>query len=382
MRKLFILVIAIFINVVAFGQRTVHGPATAIGGINDNAFSMTRTNSGARTTAIGDTLALTNIPAADTPLVIYGAAGGGYLTGTNSFGDQGFAERYDIDMAADDSSLLVIGVVAEFHGTVSSSSTHTVSFNAWAVGVSTRVSSTYGYSGFPGISFDSVVVPYTQLGIASTVDTIKAFLFPEASPRLQTSFFIGYTTIYNFTSLAGDTVGLACSADGDRTSYVYAVDTVIDSVWSSADSMYVADTVLDTTINVQNATQWSDGAWHDNYTDNDSLYNDLAIYPIVVIGNPTGLKGITKNNFTFFGCFPDPAVNSTNTRFSLLTNADVTIKLADMTGHCISTIKVPDLASGEHIIPVSTAELSTGNYLCIISTSTGAGIATKITVLK
>ncbi len=382
MRKLFILAIALSINVAALAQRTVHSPATVIRSVDGISFGLTKANVNQRTTAAGDTVALTNIPAADTPLVMYAIPGGGYLTGTDSFGDQGFAERYDIDVAADDSSLVIIGVVAEFHGVVNPLSTHTVSFNAWSVGVPSAISSTYAYSGFPGLSLNSVVVPFTQLGIGAAADTIKAYLFPVATSTIQNSFFIGYTMAYNFTSLAGDTIGLACSLNGDRTSVTYDTLHYIDSVWSTTDSMYVADTVIDTTINVQNATQWSDGVWHDNYTDNDSLYNDLAIYPIVVIGNPTGVKGVKKNNFTFFGCFPNPAQNSTNIRFSLLKNADVSIQLADMAGHCISTIKEEGLNTGEHIVPVSTSELPSGDYLCIIRTSGGDGMATKITVVK
>ncbi len=387
MRKLFILAVALLINAIAFAQRTVHGPATAVNSVNDLGFGIVKATSNARTTAAGDTVALTNIAAADTPLVMYAIPGGGYLTGTDSFGDQGFAERYDINMAADDSSLTVIGVVAEFHGVVNPLSTHTVSFNAWAVGVPSAVSATYAYSGFPGFSFDSVVVPFTQLGIGATTaaDTIKAYLFPVVSPTLQNSFFIGYTMIYSYTGLAGDTIGLACSLNGDRTSPVRTINTYTysDTVLNSAGTdSAITFTVTDTTINVQNATQWSDGAWHDNYTDNDSLYNNLAIYPIVVIGNPTGVKGVTKNGLTFFGCYPDPAVNSTNIRFSLLKNEDVTIQLTDMAGHSMNTIKETGLASGEHIIPVNTSALPSGNYLCIVRTSGGDGIATKITVLR
>ena len=382
MRKLLSLAIALSINVAAFAQRTAHSPATAVSGINGIGYGITKATSNERTTAVGDTVALTNIAAADTPLVMYSIPGGGYLTGTDSFGDQGFAERYDIDVAADDSSLVIIGVVAEFHGVVNPLSAHTVSFNAWSVGVPSAISATYGYSGFPGTLLDSVVVPFNQLGIGAAADTIKAYLFPVVTGTVQNSFFVGYTMIYNYSSLAGDTIGLACSMNGDRTSSIYSVASYVDSVLDTVTSTYVADTVYDTTINIQNATQWSDGVWHDNYTDNDSLYNDLAIYPIVVIGNPTGVKGVTKNNFTFFGCFPNPAQNSTNIRFSLLKNAGVTIQLTDMAGRCISTINETGLSTGEHIVPVSTSELPSGDYLCILRTSGGDGIATKITVLK
>ena len=384
MRKLFILTIALLVHVAAFAQRPVHTQPVTVSSVNNNSFTLGRASATARTTGAGDTVALTNILATDTPLVIYPAGGStsGYLTGTDTFGDQGFAERYDINTATIDSSLKIIGVVAQFHGVVNPLSAHTVSFNAWNIGVPSPVTPTFAYSGFPQVSLDSVVVPFTQLGIGATTDTIKAFLFPAVTGPIQGSFFVGYTMIYNYNSLSGDTIGLACTVNGDRTSPVYTMTTHIDSVWSAIDSAYVADTVSDTLINVQNATQWSDGVWHDNYTDNDSLFNNLAIYPIVVIGNPTAVKGITRNNFTFFGCFPNPAVNTTNVRFSLLKQADVTIQLSDMSGRNVSTIKETGVVTGEHIVPLNTSELPAGDYLCIVRTSTGDGIATKITVRK
>ena len=381
MKKIFILAIALFINIIAFAQRNVHTHATTTSSFNNSNYPFANENSIARTTAVGDTLVLSNIPLADTPLVIYTAGNdSGYLTGTDAFGDMGFAERYDINGA--DSSLVVIGVVAQFHGTVNPSSTHTITFNVWSVGVPAPVTATFGYSGFPNNNLDSLVVPLTQLGIGTTADTIKTFLFPTYSDTVQSSFFIGYTMNYNFATLAGDTIGLACSMNGDRTSPVYTVTTYTDSVLNAAGTADSAITITDTTVNVQNATQWSDFVWHDNYTDNDSLFNNLAIYPIVVISGPTAVKGVTRNDLTFFGNYPNPAVNTTNIKFSLLKNADVAIQIMDMSGRIINTISNPRLSMGEHIIPVNTSSLPTGDYIYTIRTSGGDGIASKMTIVK
>ncbi len=138
------------------------------------------------------------------------------------------------------------------------------------------------------------------------------------------------------------------------------------------------DTLVDTVVNVQNATLTSDGNWHDNYTDNDSIYNDLAIFPIVVISAPDGVKGITKKNLTFYGCYPNPASNNTNIKLSLTKSADITIQIMDMNGRILSTITQSNLATGEHIIPVSTSALPAGDYLYFIHTSGGDGVASKL----
>ncbi len=383
MRKLFILAIALSINIVAFAQRVIHTRATDINSINNSGFIFGQNNSNARITAVGDTLVLSNIPAADTPLVIYsaGISDSGYLTGTDIYGDQGFAERYDIN--GSDSSVIVIGVVALFNGTVSPSSAKTITFNAWNVGAPLVVSATFEYSGFPGTGIDSLVVPITQLGIGTATDTIKTFLFPNFTPdTVQSSFFVGYTINYNFATLNGDTLGLACSTNGTRTSAVYDTTTYTDSVVNSTGTADSAIYVLDTVVNVQNTTQWSDYSWHDNYTDNDSLFNVLAIYPIVYINSATGIKGVTRKDLTFFGNYPNPAVNSTNIKFSLLHNASVTIQIMDMKGGVIGTINNTNLSIGEHIIPVNTSGMPSGDYLYFIHTSGGDGIASKMTVLR
>jgi hypothetical protein len=54
----------------------------------------------------------------------------------------------------------------------------------------------------------------------------------------------------------------------------------------------------------------------------------------------------------------------------------------DMTGHSINTISESGLSAGEHIVPVNTSALPAGNYLYIIHTSGGDGIASKMTVIK
>ena len=134
-------------------------------------------------------------------------------------------------------------------------------------------------------------------------------------------------------------------------------------------------------INVQNATMESDNTWYDNYTQNDSLYNDLAIFPIVKIGGPTSV-GITKKNLTFFGNYPNPATDQTNIRFSLAAGTDVTIQVMDMTGKTLKIITQNKLAAGEHIIPVDISGFAAGNYLYLVHTADGAGVASELTVLK
>ena len=91
---------------------------------------------------------------------------------------------------------------------------------------------------------------------------------------------------------------------------------------------------------------------------------------------------MTKNGITFYGNFPNPAVNNTNIQFSIATATHVTITITDMAGRTINTIQQNNLTAGQHIVPVNTRDLSAGDYLYIIRTANGSGMASKMTISK
>jgi len=358
MKKSALLLIAVLLSVGTFAQHRSGAHARG-------------TMPAARTTAIGDTTVLSNITTADT-LTTYTYAGDtGFIVGTNYYGDMGFAERYDFNSA--DSSIRVIGVMARFGGKVSASSTHSVNFHVWDVTPPVLVTATTSYSGFPNTQIDTLNVPFTQLGIGLTSDTLKSFFFDSATRALNQPFYVGYDMVYDFTSLAGDTIGLYSSLDGERLSPAYFAYMYVNDF---------GDTTRDTVLNVQNATQWSDGTWNDNYYDNDGLFNNLSIFPIVAVNAPTGINGVSHKNLTFYGNYPNPASDNTNIRFALLTGADVTIQVMDMSGHALSTTQYKSLAAGEHIINIPVSNLAQGDYLYSIRTSTGEGMAAKMSIIR
>jgi hypothetical protein len=125
----------------------------------------------------------------------------------------------------------------------------------------------------------------------------------------------------------------------------------------------------------------SDNVWYDDYTQNDSLLNNLAIYPIVTVGAQLSVKGITRNTLTYYGNYPNPANGSTNVKFSLTANTDVTILVTDMAGRTEQTIKEGPLAVGTYTVPVNTASLPAGDHLYLIRTAGGDGIVGKVSVI-
>jgi len=324
-----------------------------------------------RTTGIGDTLTMTNTNDTNT-VVLYQSDSGGYVTGTDFWGDQGFAELYNIN--GNDSGVTVLGLIAQFGGSYNPSSPLYVTFNIWSVSLPRFYSTSYLFSGFPDQVIDSVEYPITQLGIGvgGAADTMKLFLFPDSTlVELSQSFYAGYTINYSFSSLNGDTIGLASTLNGDRDTPAYTVNTYVDAS---------SDTITDTLIYVQNCTQWSDGNWYDNYTQDDSLFNDLIIYPVVLIDTPTSVKGITRKSLTLFGVSPNPVTSQSYVSCALNTSTSLTLQVLDMTGKVLASETYDHQSNGSHQYPLPITQLTPGTYSCLLRTGQGDGIATLFTV--
>jgi len=372
MKKLFLLSIGVALSVSTFAQSTSSRHAHA--GTANATTALHDFGADYRTTAIGSTDTLTNWTGTDTlELYIVGAnADSGFCAGTDVYGDHAFAERYDFNAA--DSSLKVLGVIALFGGTVNPASTNHVTFNVWSVAAQSTLSvspttgaatSVWFNSGLPNTAITSQNVPLTNLGISTIPggqDTAKIFMFTTPTGYLNESFFVGFNITYTWG--AGDTIGLFSNKSGERSSALYTV--------SGADSI----------VNNVNASQYSDNTWHDNAADNFGIAYNYFMFPIVKVGATVSVNGIKKNNLTFFGNYPNPATNNTNIKFSLVNATDVTVTIMDMAGNTVNTITQTNLTSGEHVIAVNTSSLPSGDYLYIVRTAAGDGIASKMSVIK
>jgi hypothetical protein len=325
------------------------------------AIQRTRTGDTAKLVHLADTAALFLYPV--------GARDSGYYNGTNFWGDRAFAERYTFN--GHDSSVTIIGLFAQFGGSANASSSKTINFHIWDQGDQQVITSAEAYNGFPNNVLYTKQVPVTQLGLGPVADTLKKHLFTSPVKRYG-SFFVGYSMDYNFASLNGDTIALASTRNGSRKSQ--------DVNFVTANINEAGDTTLTTYTNVENATLYADSIWHDNATQYNGLSNYLAIYPIVVIGNPTGVNSISRNGLSLFGTYPNPAINSTNLKFGLATTSDVTIQIMSMDGRTVKAITENDLQAGEHIIKIATSDMAAGSYLYLVRTAVGDGIAGTMTV--
>jgi len=371
MKYLLLFIIAGLLNINSFAQKVnvIHASKQVNALANLANITATTGLTSYKQTAYGDTVYMTHIASSDT-VTLYYLSDSGFVAGMDAYGDQGFAERYDFSGA--DSTVKVIGVIARFGGSVTPSSTKTVTFKVWnAAQKAVSVRPTLFNSGLPGTILASKSAKFTELGVSS-VDTVsdsaKLFLFPFPTPFLMQSFFIGYTVYYTWgNGMTGDTVGLYSNKKGERTAPSY-------TVYSTED----------TTINNLNVTQYADNSWHDNAVDNFEISNNLYIFPVIVVGaTVTGVaSGIQRKDFTFYGSYPNPANNSVTIKMALAKNTDVSIEIMDINGNIIRTIKQDNLQAGEHNIPVETSAMAEGDYIYLIRTGSGDGVASKMTIIK
>jgi len=298
------------------------------------------------------------IPVYITVNVIPGSNDSGYFTGTGYYEFTRFAERYDFTYP--DSSIQVLGIVAAMKGASATPSTHNAVFKVWNSGSKIALRPTLTYSGFPTAQIDSVVVPYSSIGF----NQLKAYWFATPTAYLTDSFFVGYSTDYTWSSMNGDTLSVYVS--NQRLNPLYNV--------------VGGDTLVNDQSVIGDASGWAD-LGNDLFV--DPLESNYWMFPIINSKIPVvGVGGITKKDFTFMGNYPNPCVNNTNIKFALAGATDVTITVMDINSRVMSTEKHSNMSAGEHVINLNTANLASGEYMYVISTTNGGGIASKIAVIK
>lgn len=292
----------------------------------------------------------------------------GYFFGYNVLGTKAYAEKFDFDFMPD-TTFQIIGMTSLWAGTVSPATTKTIDIKIWRQGAQQPVSGFPNryYEGFPDSVKKSQTVSIKTLGIGNaSPDTIKTMYFTTPLTGVDYNFYIGYEANYSWGNLAGDTITLRST----RNSF---------GLRNLSYRVSGGDTIL---LN-RGVMQASNNSWVD-LGFNLGLDLNLSIVPIVQMSssNITGVGGLKKDELTFYGHYPNPAVDNINIKFSLEKAADVTVQLADMNGRIISTVNHAKMTAGEHVLPVETSALAAGNYIYLLRTSNGAAIASKLTIIR
>jgi hypothetical protein len=304
----------------------------------------------------------------------------GYIFGTNALGIMGFAEFFNFPFSSD-TTLQILGVLSYWHGTISATSAKTISFKLWYTDTTdlipdilynSQVGVTDSITWLPGATASysqSVSILNLGIGTSGGPDTPYVTYFPTPWTNIGASFDLGYEINYQFSALNGDTIGVRTTPQGDgnpNTIGYYGIDTYNDTVHFAS-----------------NCAETSPGVWQDLFWDFGYMV-DYSIVPIIQFNsaNITSVKGVTKNNLTFYGNYPNPATTNTNIKFALQNGADVTIDVMDLAGRIINSIQQPGLLAGEHIINISTSNLINGNYVYVVRTNGGDALAGQMSVNK
>ncbi len=293
MKKFYTVAAALLIAGTAYGQRATSETRTF-----ENAPSLTQYNA----ESVVDTIAPTVVCASPSPSLT-GSANGGYVAGTNGYGDlekgvifEAPSSGYDITDA-----LVVFGAKEQVT-------------NGSLVAYVYPLDTATGSVGAAIATSDPVSV--------SSIDTSLAFTeFNFSSPAYAAGFYILSVEVDN----GGDTVGILHTQDGCGAS------TAVE--------------------------KWSDGSWA-------ALANawplDIQFYMFArVDANVSTEENIISA--TTVKAFPNPANDKVNLVYDLNSNADVTIRIMDIQGRVVKQIN-ENQSVGAQLMEVNTSDLSAGTY--------------------
>lgn len=298
----------------------------------------------ARTSAIDDTLTGHFVGSN----ILYGSSGGGLVCGHNAYGDLGKMQLFDATYGV--SGPGVITGILFYMGWVEGNPNSFITATIWD-----------NIAGAPGTVLGTVDIPFSAMdttaagyfAIASAPDTalyngVAVFGTPVAIPASQ-SFWAGFT----YTYIAGDTVGLVSTTDGD-------FPDAITHTWE----------------------QWSDNSFHsfNNGTTTWQLDIALGIFPTMSFG--VGIQEpSTSNGFSLFQNYPNPAGNETAISYSLDKTTDVSFIVTDITGRTIITVEKGNQTQGAHTFTLNTSSLSAGAYI-ITMRANETRLSTRMMVSK
>jgi hypothetical protein len=299
----------------------------------------------------------------------------GLLYGTNSRELKGFAYLYNADFDASgstpDTTVQILGFYSKWAGRIQTTSTKQVTFSVWSRGtnkipVPSRPVKFYVY-GTPAALYSPSATRTVNIATFPTTGAgVLAYLTAPIT-NIASSIYVGYTTNYTWAGVGTDTFGL-------RTTSI-----------AGAEPNFYTVTAGDTLLSANAVVQLKDGTWTSVRYNLGIGNGDPIIAPLVQINCPKcglGVGGFRSKNLTAYGNFPNPAVNTTNVKFSITRNAKVTLTIVDNLGRDVRTYDLGAKVAGEYVVPVSVENLSTGNYAYVLQTSDGDIIAAQMSVIK
>lgn len=316
MKKFYLLIIAVALSGYMFGQqRVVETMGNKVDAkVIKELVSATKTPT--------DTLVPYGIANASSYLVSP-YPNGGYIAGVNYFGDLAKAQQFPVTNGYNIEGFLVWVGAKEIVN-----DPDTVYANLYAMDGSGTSSN--GTTAAPG-----TVVDMVKLAMDTDIDTTGGFSVAMfATPHMVWN---DYAVGLDFSNMPDDTLGIVHSDDGDPQANT-------EFAWE----------------------QWSDNAWYTfNAATSWGVRIDMAFLP--VIDNSTSdinehdfVNGIRMENF------PNPAEDVVNIEYEINVNADVAIKVLDMTGRIVKTVDLGNKTAGQYKTRISTNGMDAGMYFYML----------------
>jgi PKD repeat protein len=92
--------------------------------------------------------------------------------------------------------------------------------------------------------------------------------------------------------------------------------------------------------------------------------NEFFLDDVNITGTNVGVN--EYSSVSFIDLFPNPAQNSTTLQLSLKEKEKITVTMTDLDGRSVKAVVSEEMNTGEHVVSISTADLSTGMYMIIV----------------
>lgn len=330
MRKIYLILILISFVSLTFAQRNSYNTNAVLKA--DKSF-LANDNKG-----VTDTLVPLGWNGA-TGLSIYRSANGGFVCGTNGYGDLQKAQAYLVDQG---DGYKIFGAVVWFGAKDIVDTANSVSCHLYDLVAGAATGSTGPVEGPASTPLLTATVQTTAVDTGMSM-TFTPFMFPS-----QLTVTSNYALSIDFTNTYPDTLGIVSTSDGSGMGLELAME------------------------------QWSDGSW---YTLTGAGWGssdiDMVIFPVVEMN--TGVE----NNFVDgvkMSNYPNPATETTTINYEIQKSANVTIYITDMTGKTVLTSKEGYKQAGAYNTTFDVRDLSAGNYMYLVEA--GNQRLAKILIVK
>lgn len=250
--------------------------------------------------------------------ILNGSPGWGYYIGHNPYGDEAFAEKYNISGTGK-----VLGVIAHFAGKTESSTQ--LSYKVY----------TENSSGLPGSTLAQKMFAFQDVPTDGSAYTIMF----DNPVDVDEAFFVALDLgDYSHDPLQGDTLCLLSGEDGSRPS-------------------------TDDTFG-RNAIRWHGHGgedWKDFFTQNFTpISTYFAIYPIME-GAVASVSGVFVDDVLPV-VYPLPAQNDIRVDINLRDAREMAVRIFSLDGREVQT-KVVQSNAGQSTIELNISDLANGSYI-------------------